>query len=686
MIHLDYETTSACDISLGHYRYACDPSTRILMFAVGRGTGTPVIWRFDDPAGMESSTAKAILRKAIADGDPIYAHNAAFELATSHYRLMTDVGLQPPALSQWRCTKALALRAAIPASLAGAASFLKLTDKDKVGRALIGVFSDQTKLVTITRGKEKRKVASPILLDPVPWDWTFTLAGETVTVADAWHRFIEYCRTDVVVERQVHEALASFDSESELGVYQFDLRMNHLGIPVNVDALEKAEVIRVSEEQRMIEEFRRITALNPSQTAKVLEWLQGEGYPGDNLQAGTMEQCLGNKQMSDKGTRALQIRADLSFAAVKKIPSMIKTACPDGRMRGLLNYYGAQRTGRWTSSGPQVQNAKKPTISSPDHAYKLLCDGHDRDTLESFFGNPYEILASCVRNFIQPHSGMLLDVDYANIESRVAAWLAGCDSELDLYRQGKDAYKQLASETFGVPVEEVTKDQRFVGKVGVLSLVFETGAKTFYETCASWGNPIDKRTALRTVKAFRETKPEFPATWRSYEKAASNAIKNPGEWFDASPFVKIARTKKGPFDRMLMRLPSGRDIVFPLPEIHRAVKSHRDFETGEVRQWETDEISFFGPDQKTTQWGRVTTYSGKLFQGSVQGTARDIIAHGCLNAERQGFKIVALIHDEAIAEDGDLDQFITALCDKPPWMPQDFPLAAEGDRIPYYSK
>lgn len=688
MIHLDYETTSKCDIGLGQYRYAADPSTRILMFAVSNGVGEPLIWRFDDQDSGESENAVWMLGDAISRREPIYAHNAAFELAVSHYRLHADVGIVPPHLDQWRCTKAMALRAGIPASLAGAAEFLKLTDKDKKGKALIGIFSDQSKEVLLSKGKERMKSTSPILEAEVPWDWQVTAGGEHITVRQAWEDFIEYCRKDVVVEMELHGKLGMFDlNGTELDGFLFDLAMNHRGIPINRSALENAKRIIDEHQAILAAEFREITGLEPSQTGKVLAWLQAEGYAADNLQAETMEKQQGSSTLTEPGQRALDIRARLSFAAVKKIGAMLDTACPDDRMRGLFTFHGAQKTGRWTSSGPQAQNAKKPTIRFPDAAYADICEGLDRETLAVFYGDPYETVASCVRNFMQPHNGeKMLSADLSNIESRLGALMVGADWKVDLFRQGIDTYKVLASKVFNVPYESVTKPQRFVGKVGELSLIFQTGASKFWETCAAWGQPIEKELAAQTVKTFRTEQHEYPSTWRAYEAAIVSAIENPGEWFDATPWVKFGRTLKTPFDRLLMRLPSGRDVVFPLPEVRKVMKKHTDFLTKETREFEGISFTFYGSNQTTRQWGRVATYAGSCYQSSVQATARDVMLHGCLRAAEAGYNIWALIHDEALADDGDVDGFVKAITTVPPWLPQDFPLAAEGGRVPYYSK
>jgi DNA polymerase len=658
------------------------------MFSIAKDDEPPVLWDFLNPNGDESQKAWTRLYSAVEDGSLLSSFNVMFELAISSYRLQTDVGIACPSVEQLRCTRAKALRATIPASLAKASVFLNLgVDKDASGKALIGIFSDQTKLVTLKHGKETMKSYNPILEQEIPWDWTLTVAGETITVRQAWGMFKAYCRKDVEVEREVDKALAKYDlTGSELDGFLFDLRMNMRGIPVNVPALEHADKLLNIEQKHLTSEFEKLTGLQPTQTAKVLEWLQHRGYAESNLQAATMNAQLGSSFLTPEGQRALEIRSSLSFAAVKKIPSMLNTACPDGRMRGLFTWYGAQRTGRWTASGPQPQNAKKPTIKNPDEAYADICSGVDIDTFEILYGSPYEAIASCVRNFIKPHKGKMIDTDLANIESRVAAMIAGQEDMLQAYRDGRDLYKELAMVIFKVALDEVTKDQRFVAKTASLACVFATGPKTFHETCAAWGMPIEKKLACHTVKVWRQENPQFVKSWKHFEAVAVQALDEPEKWHVANEFVSFAYTKGKPFPRLLMKLPGNRNITYPLPKLERALKRHTDYETGETREWESNEITFYGALRGFTGWGRVRTSGPDLFQSSVQGTARDILQHGCVTAEKAGFNIWAVIHDQALADEGDVDLFKSCICSHPDWLPKDFPLASEGFLCDYYAK
>lgn len=688
---LDYETTSAEDITNGAWRYSSHPSTQILMFAIPKNDEDPPLWNFVEPLSDESRYAKQLFSEAVESQSPIFAFNAGFELAVSYYRLQQDVGVATPTIEQLYCTQAMARRAAIPASLAKAAEFLKLgVDKDARGKALIGVFSDQSKLTTITLGKEKRKSASPILETPIPWNWTLTVAGETLTVREAWDTFCAYCKKDTIVEREMRKKLDRFSlTGDELEGFRFTNRMNMLGAPVNMSAVEHASKIVDGHREFLESEFLKITGLMPSQTAKVLAWLQHEGYPADNLQSATMDEMRGSSFLTDTGARALEIRSDLSFAAVKKLGAIQNSVCPDKTLKGMFTWYGASATGRWTSSGVQLQNARKPSIKYPDMAYADICDHLDPDVFGWFYGNPYEAVASCIRNFIQPHSGKILACDFSNIESRVAALVAGQEDLLDMYRQGRDAYKELASKVFGVAVEDVTKEQRFVGKVGNLSLVYQTGAKTFHETCATWGMPIEKKLACLTVKTFRTENAMFPKTWRAFESAAVKAIQQPGTWFEANSFVSFASTQKEPFPRLMMKLVSGRSLCYPLPQVNRTIKKHRDYETGETREWESDDITFWGQLRGHAGWGRISTYAGSLFQSSIQAISRDIMQHGCLRAQEAGYRIFSIIHDEVLAFDDHpdgIDGLSKCLCTHPAWLDSMFPLASSGEICNYYSK
>lgn len=686
---IDLETQSACDIKLGSHRYAEDPTTRILMFAINDGLSTDV-WDSTRPESAESKDALRTLEKAIRSGAPLWAFNANFESTMLRYH-HRSLGLKrPPSLDQWRCSATLARAAAIPSSLGKAAEFIGCKAKESLGKPLIRIFSDLTKGVAIYGASgEALHVDAP---DPVRHaDYKVTVAGQKQTVADAWALFVEYCRQDVEVEVELRSRLSCFAlNDTETAGFRFDMRMNERGIPVDVHALAAASILVDAQRESITTEFLGLTGLKPTQTGKLITWLRERGYPGASLAKDIVDKVAadGYPGMTPEAIEAIKLRGEITFAAVNKVDRMLHTVTSDDRLHDQFMFYGAQRTGRWSSRGVQIQNVKRPTINNLQKAYDDIRYGLGPDLIKFFHGGVNETVASCVRNFIRPPGGAaMLDVDYSNIEGRVAAWLAGQDDKLELYEQGVDLYKVLASRVFGVPVDKVTKDQRFVGKVGELGLGFGAGIKTFHRTCADWGMPIELELAAATVKTYREVNDKIVSTWRRTGEAMVVALLNPGDEVMVNNLFSFTFLCDGPFERLILRLPSGRPICYPKPEMHRVkVEYVNPLDPKDVRDWVATKVTFAGQERGHATWGRVGTSGPDAYQSAVQGTARDILLNGCLEAEARGYDIFAVIHDEALAHDGDIEGFIDALCSKPSWLPSNFPLVAEGGKCYCYSK
>jgi DNA polymerase len=602
----------------------------------------------------------------------IYAHNAPFEIAVSRYCMARQMGYEPPDIKQWRCTMAMARRATMPEALDKLATALNLPqEKDGEGKKLIARFCKLHK-----RTKKGEQYLHRVLPNDEP---------------ERFAMFGDYCLQDVRTEREAHRKLRAFEfKEDNLATFQFDLRMNDHGFPVNLDALGQAEKVIHSVEQTLGEEFRSLTdGLNPTQTAKCLEFLKERGYPYGNLQAATMEEALDTAEHWDttedhSGTRALELRSALSYAAVKKIRSMRESACDDGYVRGCFKYYGAERTGRWSGQRVQPQNFKRPEVHLQDctqDAYADLCAGMDRWGLEALYGNPYEVLSSTIRHFIQPHDGEILQADYASIEARIVCWLAGQDDALQAFYEGADLYIKMASTIFNVPESEVDSFQRFIGKQCVLGCGYQMGWEKFIGTCAKFGVEVDKDIAELAVAAYRKLFFRVAKLWKQFEKAARMAILHPGESFSAGPkvFFTMMKTQGIPF--LVMRLPSGRNLVYPKPKIEKGGKYG-------------DQITFWGkPENKGVKYVRRGTYGAKLVENATQGTAGCIMARGARNAEEDGFQIMALIHDEALSvlrngnrpTEDHLTRFVAALERQEPWA-KGLPIVAEGKLIPFYLK
>jgi DNA polymerase bacteriophage-type len=669
LYHLDFETYSAAPLpDVGSYRYAADPSTEVLMAAVSRGNDEPLLWV--NPAyGDPDPGALELLHEMAASRDPVYAHNAQFEAAITLYRGGRDFPVTV-APERWRCTAAMARYAALPASLGPCASALGLAQQKAVsGKTLIKRFS------------LPQRNGSRILPYEDP---------------EGWAEFCEYCRQDVRTEQEVHRALAPFELRGAmLRTWLLDMRVNQRGIPVNVPALRHAASLIDEVERDLGSMFWQLTELTHTQTVKFTEWLRERGYPYSNLQAATVERALSELdwQRDPDAVLALRLKSRLSFAATKKVTAMLACECGDGRVRGTLKFHGAG-TGRWSAELIQPQNFKRPTIKDTATAYSMVCSGAGVEDLELLYGkdSTLEVIASCIRHFIQRPAGLILDADYAAIEARIVCWLAGQEDALDEYRRGEDPYVNMASLIFGIPRPTVSKDQRWLGKQSVLGCGFGMWVDKFVDQCASYGRKVEFELAEKAVLTFRQVRDKVVQLWASAGTAAKNAIQNPGKGFRAGPHLKFGVSSAAGIPFLVMVLPSGRKIVYPRPELMALEKVFTDKRTGQVSRRMVQQITFWGKLEGSTQWGRVSTYGGKLVENATQGTAWDIMGHGAANAEDADFELITLIHDEALAAEvpgephqQSLDRFCAALCDTPEWA-AGLPIEAEGKVVPYYTK
>lgn len=733
LIHLDLETTSLANLStVGGYRYAEDPSTRILMFAIAEDGQDPVLWRFDQPDSSESLEARAMLEFAICENYLIYAHNYQFELALLHHRLAQDVGVTGKiTLENYRCTQAMCRRAAIPESLNDATSYLNLPQqKTKIGSSLIKIFSDQTEATLLdpplgmidpesmkplkrggfTKGKppKRMKTLSPILEEEIPWDWRVRLPeGVSMTVREAWELFCEYCRQDVRAEMALHTALKKFElTGDELASFQFDMRMNFRGAPFNRPALRNAQKLIGAYQERLELRMHKMCDLTSSQGKKLTAWLKERGYPEDNLQADTVEAVLSNppSDMTPLALEVLRHRALLSFAAIKKIPTMLGAAMSDGRVRGTKTWHGA-RTGRGTSKLVQMDNMKKATIKDSALAYQMICDGFDLSWFEELWDSPLEVMSSCTRHFVQlPDGEEILDADYTGVEARIAPWISDETEKMDSILAGLDQYKVMAAEIiFHTEYDRVTKEQRTVGKPVELSCCYGTGGEgllnslcdTYKVTRFIEMRTDNKKEAVREceriVNAYRKKFNKMVTLWGDIEKAAKAAISTGERTQVAGGRLGFGKIHTAGREYLVIRLPSGRRMYYPEPKITSVYKPYTqdqmdaDHWKFERKGYWIESISFYGKHDGV--WRRIHTWGSRLFENICQAIGADLLNYGMIQAEKEGYGIFMCIHDQALAESNgqSLEGYIEALCRKQPWA-DTFPLDATGFRAPYYLK
>lgn len=671
---LDFETYSDADLTtVGATAYAQHPSARILLAAIAKNDEPVRLWDHRNKSSAESWAALELLEEMLEDDGPIVAHNSAFEETITEYLFGKTFNMMPPNADRWTCTAAMCRMAAIPYDLFNASRFLSLKSvKMEAGTNLIKIF------------------CCPDPKIPKNWD-----------EAAGWETFRTYCIKDVEAERELYDRLKkTFKLPRE--VFRFDARMNNRGIPVNRDALTKAGTIVDYCMGKLVEEFREITGLNPTQREKVQDWLKIRGYPYDNLKAASMEAVLDDppENMDAVALRALELRAGSSFASLAKIPVMLAASEHDGRVRGGFMWNGALRTGRWSGKIIQPQNFKRPSIKDTHLAYEMIKRGHPIEDFTDLWDNGLpEIIASCVRHFIELPGKMMLDADFANIEARITPWLCGQEDMLDEFRLHTlkkeelgekaafeyDPYVIMAAAIFGVKGKDVTKDQRFVGKTALLGAQYQIGWRKFQMMCAGYGRKLSDDVCKLAIDKYREKRDKIALHWRLYNDAAKEAIRNNGKF--AVPVGRVSfrcgKLEQAGFHALRMTLPSGRILNYPLARLQWVDKQFPDGGTSKM-----EEIQFWGPHKTKAFWGWQSTYGGRIMENLVQAIGGDFMISGLLAAERAGYPAFATIHDQAlcIKEEGmTADGFREAMCTLPPWA-EGFPLEATAGEVPFYTK
>lgn len=389
-IHLDFETFSQAELKdVGAYRYAQDSSTEILCAAMALGDEEPIVW---DCNGTDTLHTKfEPYWDALEDpATLVYAFNAQFEIAISRALMFKTWGIAAPVLSRWRCAQSLARRAALPGSLDKLGEVLELTTrKDTRGKALIRKFCIMQKAKEATA----KKPAMPV----------HRIRPEDDPAAFA--EFLEYCKTDVKVEREATKLLSYFDDPLNNANYTLHETINARGVAVNLVALRHAQRLIDEETLQVGKRFRDLVGFEFTQNKVLLEWLHEQGCHLDNLQAETIDTYLDEHEDMANGewitVDALRMKQSVAYVSIKKVQTMLDCAGPDdNRIRGMLNHHGAT-TGRSTSSLVQFQNVKRATIKDSEGAYRMICEQCSREMLEICYGPVLEVISSCVRHFIE---------------------------------------------------------------------------------------------------------------------------------------------------------------------------------------------------------------------------------------------------------------------------------------------
>lgn len=457
---------------------------------------------------------------------------------------------------------------------------------------------------------------------------------------DAYGEFQEYCITDTNTQIEIANTLPPI-SPVERDVFLFTQRVNEKGVYIDQPFARKALEIYEKECQRLDAEVQRLTGgkINSGSQRDALKgFLNNNGLPIPNMQAKTIERLLKNPDadLSRKEKRLLQIRAAVSKTSIAKYKAALQRVSSDSRVHESLRYYGAGKTGRWTSSGVQLHNLARPTLpkwADYDFVVELLME--DRlDLILPIYGEICEVLSSTVRSMICAAPGKkLIAGDYAAIEARVNAWLSGCRPMLKAFKQGKDLYIEMATVIFGMKYEDVSKDgfERFMGKQAILGLGYQMGAPKFKDDVFERADVvIEAELAKKTVNAYRKTYKEVPELWKALNNSAIEATRRHGKRVEAND--KISFVMRG--DHLHMILPNGGSLVYP----YAKVKEGR---YGDALHYKA---------VIKGQWMSDSTYGGKLCENACQRIARDLMANGMMAANDEGYEHTMSVHDEGVSE------------------------------------
>lgn len=649
---IDVETYCELDIkNVGAYRYCEHPSFEIMLFAYAYDDEPVQIIDF-----MNGETLPFEIIEDLENPDVLKtAFNANFERNSIANDFYWPNGISDMKPAQWDCTMIQALRMGLPGSLdmvGKALNFQEDKQKMKEGKSLIQYFCKPCK-ATKSNGGRTRNLPEHDL--------------------EKWELFKEYCKQDVEVERSIRKKLSKYKTtEKEKRLWDLDQEINDRGI--NLDSILAQKAIECDEQfkDRLTKEAIELTGLgNPNSPTQLKKWLSEKvGYEVTSLTKDSIPKLLEAAE-GENVKRVLELRQLMAKTSIKKYQAMESARCEDGRVRGLLQFYGANRTGRWAGRLVQVQNLPQNHLPDLDDARTFVRDGKF-DEVEFLFDSVPDTLSQLIRTaFIPSEGNRFIVADFSAIEARVIAWYAGEKWRLDVFKTHGKIYEASASQMFHIPIEEIKKgsDLRQKGKIAELALGYGGSVGAIKSMDRSGSIPEEELPGL--VRSWRNANSNITKFWWDVDKAAKKAITE-------RTTVTMQYGLKFIYDPgvLFIQLPSGRRISYVRPKI-------------EEGSYGSDIISYEGMEQTSKQWTRQETYGPKLVENIVQATARDCLAEALFNVDKAGYKTVMHVHDEIVMDVpigfGSVEEVNNIFGQEISWAPG-LPLKADGYECSYYMK
>lgn len=661
-LSIDIETRSSVDIGkAGAYKYAQSPDFQILLFAYQMGE-EPV--EIIDLANGERLPNE--LAAALSDPDVIkHAYNAAFE-----WYCLNRAGFETP-IDQWRCTMAHGLYCGYTAGLDATGKAIGLPqDKQKLatGKALIRYFCVPCKP---TRNNGNRTWNQP-WHDPKKWDL-----------------FKEYCKQDVVTEHEILARLKQFPvPDAEEQQWQMDVLMNAYGVRVDTDLIDGALYIDGISTQKLTDEAVRLTGLaNPNSAAQLVPWLNDHSRksPEDpdvfqDIQKATVTEALGKPdEFPEEVLQMLRIRQQLGKTSIKKYVAMDTAKGEGDRVRGLTQYYGANRTGRWAGRLVQMQNLPRNYIKTLDYARKVV-KAKNYDGLKLLYGNVPDTLSQLIRTAFIPSEGHKFVVaDFSAIEARVIAWLAGEQWVNEVFATHGKIYEATASQMFGVPVDKIAKGNpeyalRQKGKVATLALGYQGGTSALIAMGALQMG-LTEEELPDIVQRWRQTNPRIRDLWYAVENAALAVMQTAQPQAIYGLIFALEGDLVYGQSFLTVQLPSGRKLYYPKPFL-------KENQFGKLA------LHYYTVGQQTRKWEVASTYGGKMTENIVQAVARDCLAVTLERIVAKHLQVVFHVHDEVIIDapmETTVDEICGLMAEPIPWAPG-LILKGAGFESNYYMK